>query len=141
MVDDKDFERISSMKWTLNSPSSQWPYARSFVRQGVYISMHRMIVDCPDGLEVDHINGNTLDNRRCNLRVCTHAENMRNRKINKDNKSGYKGVYLDKKYKTWRAQIKVSGQKRYLGSYKTAEAAAEAYRTYAEILHKEFARF
>lgn len=91
---------------------------------------------------VDHINGNGLDNRRCNLRVCSHGENMRNRTMNRNNRSGYKGVYFDpdKNGRPWRAQIRANGRKHSLGRFDTAEQAYEAYQKAAERLHGEFAR-
>jgi len=105
-----------------------------------YESLHRLIADCPEGMMVDHINGNTLDNRRSNLRVCTHAENMRNRKIHKNNKSGFKGVYLDRITGKWKAQIRNNRKRFYLGSYETPEEASKAYLDAAERLHGEFFR-
>lgn len=106
------------------------------------VFFHRELLTCPEGKFVDHINGNGLDNRRSNLRICTHAENMRNRKRHKNNKSGYKGVYLENREgrsPRWVAQI-VSHKKKYtLGRFDTPKEAAAMYNAYAKILHKEFA--
>lgn len=90
---------------------------------------------------VDHISGDTRDNRRSNLRVCNQAENAKNRKLNKTNKSGYKGVSFHSKLKKYRADIR-SGHKKtiYLGCYETALQAAEAYDQGARKLHRQFAR-
>ena len=90
---------------------------------------------------VDHINGNGLDNRRSNLRVCTRSENGMNRGKNKNNKSGYKGVAWHEKAKLWRATLGLKGKIIHLGDFADK---SEAYRAYVEACkkyHKEFARY
>lgn len=77
---------------------------------------------------VDHINGNRLDNRQCNLRICTAAENNRNARIGNTNTSGLKGVHWDKAGQIWRAQIHVNGRNRTLGRFKDREQARLATR-------------
>lgn len=106
------------------------------------ISIHRLLTNAPKGLDVDHINGNSLDNRMSNLRVCVHSKNTKNRKINKDNKSGYKGVVADSAVvgKPWRATIKNGGKTHYLGRYQFIEDAAKAYDSAAIKYFGEFAR-
>ena len=104
--------------------------------------MHREIAGLTwgDKLVVDHINGNPLDNRRTNLRVCTNAENMRNRGKNKNNTSGFKGVTYFKFAKLWKAQIKVDRKGVFLGYFKTPEAAHQAYCEAAAKYHGDFAK-
>jgi len=97
-VDDSDFESISETTWRRHS----FGYAVKRVG-GKQIFMHRMILDAPDDMEVDHINGNPQDNRRSNLRLCTHRQNGINRKMSKNNTSGYRGVYFDKGKQRYRA--------------------------------------
>jgi hypothetical protein len=80
MVDDVDVPLLAGRRWHVMPSSTGNYYAISGGRNG-RVYMHRLITSCPDGLEVDHINHNTLDNRRSNLRVVTHAENMRNGKF------------------------------------------------------------
>ncbi|CAM6588387.1 HNH endonuclease [Escherichia coli] len=80
----------------------------------------------PDGF-IDHINRVRTDNRISNLRLVTHSENMQNRKIQKNNKSGYRGVSWDAKYGKWRARINASGKCINLGYHDTAELAAAAF--------------
>lgn len=88
----------------------------------------------------DHKNGNTLDNRRENLRLATNAQNGQNSKLYANNASGYKGVFWYKERGKWRAQIKVNGKQKFLGDFFDKEKAAEAYRIAAEKFHGEFAR-
>ena len=89
--------------------------------------MHRFIMETPDGLEVDHLNHNTLDNRRQNLRNVTRAFNQANKSVQKNNKLGLKGVYIDKITGKYKAHIRVNKIKKYIGCYETAEEAARAY--------------
>ncbi|WP_404944690.1 HNH endonuclease [Ralstonia pickettii] len=133
-IDVDDVEAVSGFDWKIGSGG----YAVRH-RDGKVELMHRVISGAADGVLVDHKNGNKLDNRRCNLRFCCHAENMRNRKISKNNKSGFKGVYQQKNF--WRAQIKYAGKKHLLGCFATPEAAHDAYCEAAKRLHGEFARF
>jgi hypothetical protein len=135
-VDDADLPIVSSFAWRgQTSPSG------IYVVSGDGLLMHRLILNAPDGVMVDHINGNPSDNRRENLRLCTHAENMRNRKIAKHNKCGLKGVYQDTRKKKWRAEIVVDGKRFTLGSHATKELAHAAYCAAAKSLHGQFARF
>ena len=85
MVDDLDYESLSKFRWTIcNRYPVRIEYYNGKRVRSIY--MHREILNCPIGLEVDHINGDPLDNQRNNLRTCTHLENSRNRKISKNNK-------------------------------------------------------
>lgn len=104
--------------------------------------LHRLVAKCPEGSEVDHANGNGLDNRSKNLRVCSHSENMKNRCMHKNNKSGFKGVYYDKRRNKspWRAQITCNGKQKIIGSFSSPEEAHEAYLREADRLHGDFAK-
>jgi len=107
----------------------------------VSIYLHRLIAGAAKGLDVDHADRNTLDNRRANLRVCRHAENLRNSKRPASNTSGVKGVYRRKsKSLQWVAEIKVDGRKYWLGAHETLETARLAREKAAARLHGEFAR-
>lgn len=90
---------------------------------------------------IDHINGDPSDNRFCNLREATAAENLRHRGIMKSNKSGVKGVHWFKQYNKWRAIIVARGKQIFLGHFDNIEDAKAAYRQAAVELHGEFARF
>lgn len=89
---------------------------------------------------LDHVNGQPDDNRICNLREASRAENGMNRQRGKNNKSGYKGVHWHANNRSWRAQITACGRQRFLGSYSSAEEAHQAYVAAARELHGEFAR-
>ena len=102
--------------------------------------MHRFLINAPKGKSVDHINGDTLDNRKENIRLCSHKENIRNRKINKNNKSGYKGVHIENLGKKWISQIVVDGLKIRARGFETAKEAAIHYNNMAIKYFGEFAR-
>lgn len=142
LFDEADLCLVQGEAWTVSSHG----YAiRVLCERGRYLGvriLHREIVGAPDGMVVDHINGNKLDNRRSNLRVCTNAENLRNRKIHKNNSCGLKGVYLAAESQSdtpWRATIRVDGVKYHLGYHATKEIAKQAYDRAAKLLNGEFA--
>lgn len=93
---------------------------------GSTVLMHRVILDAPKGMQVDHINGNKLDNRRENLRLCTHLENRRAYRP-PSGRSRFRGVYWKGSNQMWCAQIGLPGRRLYLGLYPTEIEAAAAY--------------
>jgi len=97
-------------------------------------------MSAPADMQVDHINGNPLDNRRENLRICTRAQNTCNRKAVVNSKSGYKGVTKKNSSRKWIPEIRKDGKKLYLGSYNTPEEAAKAYDKAAKEIFGEFAK-
>lgn len=134
IVDDEDFDRINLYKWRYCKGAAQSQTERPNRK---VLLMHRMILNAPDGVEVDHINGDALDNRKSNLRLASHKQNLANQKMKASNTSGFKGVTWHSKNKRWIAQIQGG---HYLGSYATAEDAARAYDKKAKELFGEFAR-
>ena len=94
--------------------------------------------EIPDGKEIDHINGSRSDNTLENLRLATHAENLRNAGANRNNTSGRKGVHFHKPTKKYRAQIRVGGRRIVLGDFTSIEAATNAYREAALKYHGDF---
>jgi hypothetical protein len=143
IVDDKDYEYLSKFKWYASYSRSGF-YAVRSNRQGQkpsHILMHRVILNAPLDKEGDHINGDTLDNRRCNLRLCSHSQNICNSRKPTDSKTSiYKGVSLPKGYKRWKACIAINGRNKHLGFFSNELDAAKAYNKAAIELFGEFAR-
>ena len=138
LVDDEDFVRLNIHRWRYMSTGYAAKEDKVLDKISTVL-LHHEIVWCPEGYEVDHINGNKLDNQKSNLRVCTRAQNQRNVGPTKRNKSGYKGVSWDKRNNLWVSRIKCGSTYKNLGRFKTAEEAAEAYKKQASLLHKAFA--
>lgn len=134
LVDDEDFEYLNQWNWQI---SQQGYVVRKKMKT---IWMHREIMQTPKGMDTDHKNGIKHDNRRSNLRVCTKAENMRNRKVQKNNKSGFRGVHQKSRDNLWYAQIKINGIQKYLGVFKSPEEASAVYEKEAEKEYGEFRR-
>lgn len=104
-----------------------------------HIRMHTEVMGGKkEGLVIDHINGNKLDNRKENLRFCSEKENQRNKRVYKQNKIGYKGV--KKRFNRFVATIGYNNKILYIGSFETAIQAAKRYNHFARQLHGEFAR-
>lgn len=143
LVDDEDFDYLVSWKWCFSSKGYAMRMEKRSEtgrnKRGV-IYLHRQVMKAENGTQVDHINGNPLDNRKSNLRLATHSENMRNRKLQKNNTTGYKGVWFNKKRKRYIATIKINGQSRTIKSAETAQEAAEAYNDKAIEIYGDFAR-
>ncbi len=105
-----------------------------------YVHMHRLLCRADPALEVDHRDGNGLNNRRDNLRVATTSQNQMNAAVRSDNSTGVKGVYWDEPRKKFGAQIWARGKKLSIGRFETLEAAASAVASTRKELHGEFAR-
>ena len=140
LVDDADFEWLSKYKWCAHKVHSSVYAVSSGYPQ---LSMHRLITQAPRDKEVDHINGDGLDNQRCNLRIVTRQQNLCNRfkKIGLGT-SQYKGVWFNSKLKAkpWIAVIKVKNERMFLGTFATEEEAARAYDAASLKYHGEFGR-
>jgi hypothetical protein len=135
IVDAEDYEWLSRYKWHAMGGSN--PYACR-KKNGRTILMHRMILKPPPGMVVDHINGNGLDNRKCNLRICTHAQNMRNRPA-VGGTSTFKGVRWDTKSHKWLATICLNYRCICIGYFDDEIEAARAYDRKAAELFGPFA--
>mgnify|MGYP001586641577 CR=1 FL=1 len=145
LVDPEDYERLSKYEWEARrTRGSPFYVARQEVNPSTkkykLIFMHREIIEIGDGLVTDHINNNTVDNRKANLRPATQAQNNCNRrKFAGFNKSKYKGVYWKEKINKWVAQIGVNKKIIHLGCFKKPKAAARAYDEAAKKYHGQFA--
>lgn len=104
------------------------------------ILMHRQIMGDPEGFQVDHIHGDTLDNRRSELRIATGSQNQWNTKMRSDNASGFKGVSWHTATGRWQAKISAHKKRMHLGYFDTAQEAHEAYCVAAREYHGEFRR-
>ena len=143
MVDDADYVWLADgSRWFAAEKRNKIYAVRGVFRDGKKTTekMHRVIIQSPPGFEVDHRNGDGLDNQRDNLRICTVNQNQYNRGPQKNNTSGYKGVSFSKRNKKWRADIKFNMRKISLGYFTSAKEAANAYALAAVSLHGEFAR-
>lgn len=139
LVDAADLPRLIEfgMRWCV----MRWdyPYAelRSLKFAGKGIRLHRFLLDAPEGQVVDHLNGNTLDNRRCNLRVTSQSQNTHNIKTHRDSKTGVKNMCWDKTRKQWRVYICANGVRRNIGYFddraeaeRQAQIARDTYHGY-----------
>lgn len=134
IVDDDDFNFINQRRWRLTNNG----YVTSGC--GTKILMHRIIASTPPGMYTDHINGNKLDNRKVNLRVCTNQQNNWNKDKPANNKSGYTGVYWSERKQRWFAKIKENGKIRYIGSFRDIQDAATAREREAKRVFGEYYR-
>ena len=138
LVDQGDYCRIKGHSWSVTGRHSTGSlYACSWI-DGGKTYMHRFILGNPEG-SIDHQNGNGLDNRRSNLRLCNNAQNMCNRVGDKDGSSEYKGVCWHKETQKWRAYIGHDGRQFELGLFQTQKEAALAYDRKCIELHGKFA--
>jgi len=144
LIDDEDFERVSQHKWFAREKSNT-VYAGTNIladpnpghRKWKGLEMHRFIMNAQPGKSVDHIDGNGLNNQKCNLRICTHRQNMAN--CAAKGKSRYRGVTFcsDGRKKPWRAQIKTNR----IGCFKTEKEAALAYDVHVKSAFGEYGRY
>ena len=134
----EDLPLLSKYRWGIDGKGRAYTNWRS----GQYEAMHRIIMPPPEGMVIDHINSDYLDNRRENLRICTHAENLKNQRPSRSAAVKYKGVSkdLDGRKKPYRAKIAADGKHKTIGSFETPEQAAKAYDEEATRLHGEYAK-
>ena len=145
LIDDEDYDLVSQHKWcaSWNKRTKSYYAVTKIIKpdgKQTTLRMHRLIMNAKKGEQVDHINHNTIDNQKENLRLCTGSQNSHNQGKRSNNTSGYKGVCRHKASGKWQAQISLSGKKIYLGNFATKEEAYEAYCKAALELHGEFAK-
>lgn len=145
LVDDEDFVKLNIYSWCLSSQGYvvcvKYLGRINGKTKNKCIRIHRLIVDAPDNKEVDHINGNRLDNRKCNLRLSTHTENAYNRSVMPNNKIGLKGVSKHSSTwnlkRPWRATIVVNHHRKHLGFFsKQQKPIVQPLKNFMEYLHE-----
>lgn len=142
IIDGEDLELFQSYKWFVAGMLNGKPYLSRSVydpttKHRQTIRFHRQIMNTPEGMDTDHINGNSLDNRKANLRICTRSQNCMNKRGK--NTSGYVGVCWHKQANKWLANIKVKGRTHSVGLFENSIHAAMARDIAAHDLHGEFA--
>lgn len=149
LVNNSDYEWLNQWKWywVPTTPKPGVGYAQRVQWMGSgkkmhQISMHRLITGCVygDGKKVDHVNGNSLNNQRYNLRVTDNFGNTRNARKKSSNTSGYKGVSHSANRKKWVVNIRVDGKQIRVGTYANLIKAAKVYDEFALKHYGEFAR-
>lgn len=149
LVDDEDFEWLSQWKWYAIYMSNIRNYyatrkskrdLKTYKQKAIY--MHRLIMGLKigDNKQIDHINHNTLDNRKENLRICSRSQNHMNENPHINCSSKYKGICWDKRAGKWKAYIYINNKPRHLGYFRREIDAAEAYDKAAKKYFREFAR-
>lgn len=139
LIDEEDKERVMQYNWSISKSVCNYFRVECRFPNKKLIRLHRFIMGVgPGDPEIDHKNGNTLDNRKCNLRFATRHQNMRNVRLKRKNKHGYIGVY--KESNKFRACISINDKTVHVkGSFDTAEEAAKARDKLAYKTSGEFA--
>ena len=138
LIDLEDVDKVKNIKWHRSDLQRNTYYCMS--NNKTWRRLHRLIMNVTDpNIFVDHINHNGLDNRKSNLRICTNQENIRNCKVPKNNKSGYKGIYWAKDKNKWTVQITLNNKTKYIGRYEKLEDAIAARKEAAKKYYGEFA--
>lgn len=138
LVDDADLALFSRTNWNVNSRTG---YVQGSI-DGSKVYLHRVIMCAPSGYDVDHLNGVKTDNRRANLRIVRHRDNLRRRvKLNANNKSGYRGVSRCSRSGLWRARGRTGGREVMLGRFGNAEEAARVVDAWRRSVYGEFAGY
>jgi len=141
LIDDEDFERVNQYNWFINKNGKTFYVVRNVKTNGKKTKqpLHRFILYMTDSkILVDHIDGNGLNNCKDNLRTATHSQNSMNRGADRDNTTGFKGVFWHKRDKKFMAQITFNRKQIFLGYFSTAEEASTVYEAKAKELFGEF---
>ncbi len=139
LVDEEDLVFVRGMSWRALHNRRDGRASKTYAQNGAGKLLHRVILAPPDGVLVDHINGNGLDCRRANLRLASRSENARNRGKQRNNTSGHKGVSYNKRNGRWLAFVKLDQHMHNLGYYDTPEEAAVVASSARKLLHGSFA--
>jgi hypothetical protein len=139
LVDDEDYEVYKDLHLSARYASSNQKFYARLKISGKTAQLHRLIMNATEG-DVDHISGDTLDNRRSNLRLCSRAQNCWNRKRPVTSTTGEKDIYHRKDRDVYVVKVGVLGKRKYIGYYKLLSDAVEARNEAVVRLHGEFAR-
>lgn len=134
LVDDNMYEKLSKFNWCLSSG-----YAVRGTSKNGHFKMHRIIMKAKPNEETDHIDGNRLNNQLHNLRIVSRTQNQMNRKLQQNNKSGYKGVSWCKRSQKWMSQIRINTHTKFLGYFEDKKKAAIEYNKAAQKYFQEYA--
>ncbi len=132
IVDREDYQWASQRKWCCGS--------NGYPRADRNMYLHKLITGTEGSNEIDHANGNKLDNRRNNLRRCNHSQNMWNTKVTRENKLGVKGIWWNPEQSRFHSQLRVNGKRIWVGYFLTLEEAKKAYAEAVRRLRGEFGR-
>lgn len=141
IIDRAMYDKVKDHCWHASKSKNTY-YVVSDIYDGHQwrgVRLHQLLMNAPRGQFVDHINGNGLDNRLCNLRICNNNQNIRNSPRRADNTSGYKGVH-QRPHGKWQARIVIDGKRKSLGHFDDPVSAAHAYDAAARKYYGEFAR-
>lgn len=144
-ISEQDLAFFNKYKWHISKTKDGHRYIKRAVwlagkGRGTSAFFHREVMNCPKGMYVDHINGDTLDNRRENLRICTMRGNARNMSSHKDSTCEFKGVSWDSSRNRWVAQIWDGKRQRHLGRHRDKLSAARRYDSAAKEVFGEYAK-
>lgn len=141
IVDDEDFAKLNQYRWYVISKGNYLYVRKSDYHKGVrkVTYLHHLILPPKKGYEIDHINHNALDNRRCNLRYCTKSQNQQNMRVRKNCLSKHKGVTWDRARQKYKASIYAYGQNHNIGRFDDENIAAIAYKNKAIELFGDYA--
>lgn len=141
LIDAEDAPRVLAHKWCLHVTRDNLYAQKRDPSTKMPISLHRFLTEAPPGIEVDHKNGDGLDNRRENLRLATRLQNATNIALRTNNKTGYKGVSEDKRRGGYRANIRLNGKQVAIGTFSDPRNAALAYDAYVRTHFGEFGTY
>lgn len=137
LIDKEDFDKVKDYGWSVLFSKKRNVYYAVGIVNSKKVLMHRFIMNADGLCDIDHKDHNTLNNRKSNIRICIRTQNNMNRDKQKNNSSGYKGVSINQ-CGNYFANITVNKRTTYLGTFKTALEASEAYQKAAKELHGEF---
>lgn len=138
LIDLEDVALVSKYGWVLDDTKPNWYVHTSTGEDRKTLRLHRLIMNPPPGKSIDHIDGNGLNNKRENLRICDQKNNARNRRKLTTKTSIFKGVHRRENGK-WRATIRVDGKLLNIGTFENELSAAKAYNEFARKYFGEFA--